>query len=162
MPAGTDEASKAPSGGERAAKRDTKGIRTSLQEAVRRAATGKDGDQSPIFIVVGPEVGPPGHKYDRDITFVPTQINLREGKYNSKGTPDSVQWQLAGTGKFTLKFKGDSPFREGGTFDQDNAVGTVKDGSPETSYHYVLTALELNGKPIHLGPGHCPEIIIQR
>ena len=103
MPAGTDQPSKARSGGARAAKRDTKGIRTSLQEAVRHAATRKDGEQSDIYIVVGPELGQPGHKYDRDITFVPTQINLREGKYNSKGTPDSVQWQLVGTGKFKLK-----------------------------------------------------------
>jgi hypothetical protein len=168
MPAGKKKArTKARPGKARAAKRanaakDGNKRIMSLRDAVLRLESRKDGTPSPIGIVVGDEIGQAGHKYDRDITFAPTQIHLREAKGTATGKPDSVKWELSPAGKFELKFKGDSPFQEGGIFTHDRPVGTVKDGASVTNYEYELTLLELNGKIIHIGPSHCPEIIIQR
>jgi hypothetical protein len=160
MPAGTGDQSTGASGKSGDAPPDArKELANSLERAARQIANRKNGEPSVIYIVVGPQV----ETYRRDITLVPGAIHLRKASDARSRNADKVEWILAGEGKFKLKFRGDSPFREGKEFSGGNPRATVSDDAAEGSYHYNLTYLEFDGTRIDLDPlMKCPEIIIQR
>jgi hypothetical protein len=163
MPAGTGDPMTAAAGkpGDARGGDERKDLANSLQADAKRIANRKDGVTSVIYILVGPQVD----DYRRDISFVPGAIHLRKASdTKNKKSPDSVEWILAGEGRFKLKFRRDSPFKEGKEFDdKTNRIGRVSDDAPEGSYRYNLTYLEFDGRRIDLDPlMRCPEIIIER